>query len=29
MTKSSVSYDAGMHEDLADPIEAAAYLTPL
>lgn len=26
MTKPSVSYDAGLHEDLCDPAEAAAYL---
>ncbi|MFT5241830.1 MAG: putative addiction module antidote protein [Kiritimatiellia bacterium] len=26
MTKSSVRYDAGLHEDLCDPVEAAAYL---
>lgn len=26
MTKLSVSYDAGLHEDLCDPVEAAAYL---
>ena len=26
MKKKSVSYDAGLQEDLVDPIEAAAYL---
>jgi len=26
MTKPSVDYDAGLHEDLCDPGEAAAYL---
>ncbi|MFC1452217.1 addiction module antidote protein [Verrucomicrobiota bacterium] len=26
MTKPSVTYDAGLHEDLCDPEEAAAYL---
>jgi len=26
MTKPSVRYDAGLHEDLRDPLEAAAYL---
>ncbi len=26
MTKSSVNYDVGLHEDLCDPAEAAAYL---
>lgn len=26
MTEASVSYDAGLHEDLRDPVEAAAYL---
>ena len=26
MKKTSVNYDAGLHEDLRDPLEAAAYL---
>ena len=26
MKKTSVSYDAGLQEDLVDPVEAAAYL---
>jgi probable addiction module antidote protein len=26
MTKPSVSYDIGLHEDLRDPVEAAVYL---
>ena len=26
MTKPSISYDVGLHEDLRDPIEAAEYL---
>ena len=26
MTKPSVDYEAGLHEDLCDPGEAAAYL---
>ncbi|NQU40510.1 MAG: putative addiction module antidote protein [Lentisphaerae bacterium] len=26
MTKPSVTYDVGLHEDLCDPVEAAAYL---
>ncbi len=26
MTKTSVAYDIGLHEDLRDPVEAAEYL---